>query len=693
MATRSIGRRVAIGLGAAAGALVLVALALVLLLDSRAVTTRVANLVLPKVSASLGREVTVRKTDLDLFPETRVALEGLAVAGRPGEPPLVESESLAVEVALWPLLRSLGKTIEVRAFTLVKPSVNLVRARDGSWSHEGLGSGAPTPEQEPEPSSAGGALQVSVERIRIEDAAIRVIDRAAGGDDAGLALSDLDLEATGAGPGLPFDLRLAAALASAKQNLSATLSVARLPEAVPQRPEDWPEVQGQLALGPLALDRLRALFPADLGAIVRGGTARLDARVTTGAGRTYAVEGAGELREVRLRGQSASGRFRARASWSPAKPGTARVDLTDLALRGPGVDLGGHASVETAPVRAWFVVTGPLLDLDAVMGLLPEGGAEEPAPAPGGDLLPASTRATLAASAARGTVAIGEVRSGRLTLGDVRAKVALAKGVLAIEALDAKVFGGTVSGGGTKVALVEREPSWTLAAKLAGLDAGAALQAFSGAAPLQGKLSGRLDLSGRGTDWGKLKQALTGLAALSLAEGALTTTDLGDRVLGGVSQALARAGRGGAARSVAGAAGGTTRFRDLAGAFDVKDGFLMARAPVKLDTPAGPLALGGRVGLDGRLDLRGSAAVPRRALEEVAPARLPLPASLDVPLVLGGTLASPNVSVRADEAVAGLVRGQARRVAGAAKEKARDEVEERGKAALEGVLDRFGGKK
>ena len=71
-----------------------------------------------------------------------MTLAGLAVAGRPGEPALVEAESLDVEVALWPLLRSLGKDVEVRAFTLVRPSVNLVKAKDGTWNFEGLGGAA-----------------------------------------------------------------------------------------------------------------------------------------------------------------------------------------------------------------------------------------------------------------------------------------------------------------------------------------------------------------------------------------------------------------------------------------------------------------------------------------------------------------------------------------------------------------------
>jgi AsmA protein len=679
---------------AAAGAIVALLVAAVLLLDARAVSSRVAALVLPRLSAALGREVTLREADLDLLPPARVSLAGLTVAGRAGEPALVAADALDVEVALWPLLRSLGREVEVGAVTLVRPTVNLVRAPDGSWSHEGLGGGAAgAPEPTSVPSEpAGGATRVAIDRVRIRDGAIRVVDRSRGGDgDAAVALSDLDLEARGVGPGLPFELRVGAALASEAQNVSASLSVARLPDGIPARPEDWPAVQGSLALGPLALQRLRALFPGELGAVVRGGTARIDASVSTRPDGAYALEGTGELRDVRLRGQAASGRFRAKGSWSPARPAAARLDVTDLALRGPGVDLGGHASIETEPPRAWFVVTGPLLDLDALMGALPEGDGDAPEREPGGDLLPAATRARLRAAAARGTVAIAEVRSGRLRLTDVRAKASLSGGVLALDALEARAFGGTVSAGGTKVALGEREPSWTVAARLDGLQAGEALQAFGGAAPLTGRVGGRLDLAGKGTEWARLRQIVTGAAALSFADGALTTTDLGDRILAGTAAALERAGRRGAAGAVAGAQGGRTTFRDLSGSFDVKDGFLETRTPLELDTPAGPLSLGGRVGLDGRLALEGTAAVPRSALAAIAPGMQGLPRTLAVPVAIGGALDAPTVSIRAEEAVAGLVAGEARRLGRRAADRARGEAEQRGREAAEEVLDRLRG--
>lgn len=699
----SLPRRLAIGVAAALGALVLLAVALVLVLDSGVATRRATDLVLPKISSALGREVTLGGADLKLFPNPRVKLAGLAVAGRPGEPALVDLEALDVEVGLWPLLRSLGEEIDVRAFVLVRPTVNLVRAQDGTWNFEGLGAADAPAEPSPPPPgpAAGPGPAVAVRSVRVEKAAFRVLDRTLGKDDRGMALSDLDLEATGVGPGLPFEATVAAALADERQNLHARLSVARLPSGVPRAPADWPQVQGRVTLGPLALDRLRALFPAELAAIVRGGSVRLDLALSTAEPLAYRVEGAGELSDVRLRGQSASGRFRAAATWSPARPDAAKVDLLDLALRGPGVDLGGHATIEAPPLRAWFVLTGPLLDLDAVMGVLPEspGEAQAAPPPPAGELVPEATRRQLQAVSVRGTVALGTLRAGRLELSDVKARALLSRGTLALEELEAAAFGGRVSAAGTTVSLAQREPTWKLAADLTGVDLARATTAFAGRAPLLGKLDGRLEVSGAGTEWDRVRPILAGLAALAVKEGTLTTTDLGDEVLGGVAKALALAGRGAAAEKVAGAKAGKTSFRDLSGRFTVKDGALGTQSPFRFGSEAGEVTFGGRIGLDGALDLTGGVSVPRATLAK-AVSGIPLPERLDVPLGLGGSLSSPEVAVRAGEAVQGLLRGQVEQVKKAAQEEARkaaekaaasarEDAEKAGKKALDGLLDRL----
>ena len=691
---RSLGRKLLLALGALVAVVVLAVALLLVVVNSGVATKRAVDLVLPSVSKGLGREVTLKDAKLKLFPNPRVTLAGLVVAGRPGEPALVEAEALEVEVALWPLLRSLGKDVEVRAFTLVKPSVNLVKAKDGTWNFEGLGARArraagarDAAAARPAPEGGRGA-KVAVSLVKIDGAAIRVVDRTAGKEASALALTQLDFEAHGVGPGLPLDARLAAAFADAKQNLHAQLSVAQLPAGVPQRPEDWPQVQGSLQFGPLALDRVHSLLPGDLGAIVRGGVASIEAKLSTTATHGYRVDGTGELKDVRLRGQTSSGRFRAAASWSPAKPAAARIDLTDLALRGPGIDLGGNVSVETAPMRAWFVLTGPLLDLDAVMGILPETPAEA-APAPGaaaapGELVPEATRREIQSAAARGTIAIEKVKGGRLEATDVKGRVTLSRGTLTLDELTAAVFGGRISASGTKVSLAEKVPSWKLATSLTGLDLAQTLTAFAGRAPLLGKLDGRIDVEGKGTEWEKLRDGVNGLAALAVKDGTLTTTDLGDSVLGGVAKGLEALGKGGAAKKVGGATGGKTTFKDLAGKFTVKDGSLVAQSPLQFGSSAGDVALGGKIGLDGRLGLEGKTIIPKKTLAEVV-SGISLPEKLEVPLAVGGTLTSPSVSVRADQAVASLVKVQAKQ----AVEDVRGKVEKEGKKAVEGLLDRF----
>src|SRR6266540_3767906 len=656
---RSLGRKLLVVLGLAVGLAVLIVALLLVVVNSGVATKRAVDLVLPSVSKALGREVTLREAKLKLFPATRVTLAGLTVAGRPGEPALVETESLDVEVALWPLLRSLGKDVEVRSFTVVRPSLNLVKAKDGTWNFEGLGGGGPAKEPAPPapPPAEGGGARFAVDLVKIDRAAIRVIDRTLGSDVAALALTMLDLEARGVGPGLPLDARLAAALADTRQNLHAQLSVAKLPAG-----------------------------------IVRGGTASVDAKLSTARG-AYRVDGTGELKDVRLRGQSSSGRFRAAAVWSPAKPDAARLDVTDLALRGPGIDLGGNVSVETAPMRAWFVLTGPLLDLDAVMGILPEGTepakekppAKEKAPTAEGELVPEATRRQIQAASARWTIAVEKLKGGRLEATDVKAKATLSRGTLTLDEMTASVFGGRVSASGTKVSLTEKVPTWKLAASLSGLDLEKALAAFAGRAPLLGKLDGRLDVDGKGTVWEKLRDGLDGVASLAVKDGALTTTDLGDHVLGGVAKGLSALGRGSAAKKVGGVAGGKTTFKDLAGKFTVKDGFLAAQSPLRFGASAGEVALGGRIGLDGRLDLQGTTVVPKKVLAEIV-SGVPLPEKLEVPLALGGTLSSPSVSVRADQAAASLAKGEAK----AAVQGAREKAEKEGKKAVEGILKRFG---
>jgi AsmA protein len=685
-----IGRKIGLAVAIAVGAVVALLVVLVLLVSSGAVTSRVVAMVLPKASAALGRDVTLRHADLKLFPATRVRLEGFSVAGRAGEPALVAAEGLDVQLRLWPLLRSFGKDVEIDAIVLDRPAVTLVRAKDGTWNYEGLGSAGKAPPTPAKPAEqAGPSAKVAVERFAIHDGAVRVIDATRPGGEAGVALQAMDVEARHVGEGLPLTLSFSAALASEKPNLSLQLSVAALPSAVPARAEDWPVVTGKLSVGPLALDRVSPLLPAGTSGVVRGGAARLEAEVSTQGG-AYRVDGQGALRDVRLRGQPASGSFRASAAVPPADPAAGRLEIADLKLKGPGVDLGGNAVVEARPIRARFAFDGPLLDLDALMGALPpsQPAAKEAAAKPkeaAGEPLPPAMREEIADATASGSLALGELRSGKLRATQVRARVTLRGGVLTIQEGSAGIYGGTLDLAGTKASLAEPEPSWKLAARVTQLDVAEATKTFAGTAPVGGRSDATIDLAGKGIDWPKIRDAVTGSVALQLKDGTLSAADLGGEALSGLSKGLAAAGQGGAAGKVASAGKGTP-IRDLAAQFAVKNGWMTLKAPLKFRTPTGGVELTGRIGLDMRLDMTGRIEVPKQALAGIVPATAQLPPTIPVPIAIGGTLTSPAVGVKADEVAAALAKGQA----AALKKALQGEGEKAAKQGLGGLLQQFG---
>jgi AsmA protein len=273
------------------------------------------------------------------------------------------------------------------------------------------------------------------------------------------------------------------------------------------------------------------------------------------------------------------------------------------------------------------------------------------------------------------------VRNGKLVATDFKARGGLKNGIFALERATAGLYGGRVDASGTQVHLTDPNPRWNLKTRLEGVDLGQAFGAIAGAAPLAGKATGTLDLAGVGSNWDQLKNVLTGLGEISLKEGALTTTDLGDQALGAVAQGLQQLGRGGAAKKLSGLEGGKTTLRDLAASFTVKDGFMALSRPLEFATAVGKARLGGKIGLSQELALEGGLAVTKEAL-----ARAGLPAigagPIELPLKLGGSLTGPAVQFDAASALSGAARGL---VAGK-KQEVRQQVERQGRRKAEEAL-------
>ncbi|WP_236519932.1 AsmA family protein [Sandaracinus amylolyticus] len=608
-------------------------------IDQRALTERVVERVVASASESLGREVTFEGARGRLLPDARVTISGLRIAGRPGEPPLVEVDELQVHLRTWPILRSLGREVAIREIAAVRPTVRLIRDAEGSWSFEGLG----------RERARGAETEVTLARIATVDGTVDVIDRSAPGETA-VALTDLDAEAEMQGRSLSR-LRVRTALASDAQNLDVDLTFEHGREGVAHAREDagLPPVRGSIALRDADLVRLGGVIPAGVARVLRGGRVDVEADVATQDDGIYELRGDARLSGVRMRGgEPAQGAMRVIARVDPESPETFRAVIERASLRGPGIELAGSGTFTAKPRSVTFEAYGPLLDLDVLLAALPEG--EQRADDAPRAVVPAGVRRTLEDTTARGTLRFGRVVNGPLELEDLTARARLRAGVLELEAGEAKLYGGRIVASGTSVDLGPSVPTWTLRARLESVDVASMTRDVSGDEPLIGRLDGRIDANGAGASWDQVQASAAGSGVVELHDGVLTTGDLGAGVATAVGEALRLAGRGSA--SVDEVRGGRTDLGDLRMTFRIEQGSVVLREPLTVQAPFGAARLDGRIGLDRSLDLSGTAVLSPEFVDDVASVRPAGP--IEVPLSIGGTLTDPQLSLSSEALASAL---------------------------------------
>lgn len=381
---------------------------------------RIAGLAAGQFQQATGRMMTiagpVRPT---VWPNIGARVEGVTIASADWAQggPLLSAEALDLGVDLSGLI---GGDIRVRRFEARGARVILERDAQGraNWVFEGLGGAE---------GAAGGAPQgaLSLDRVEIRDAAIRLIDRAAGldlsfeGIDADLSLPDLagpgTLAISGRREGQAFqaDIRIAQVqrfLAGEVTNLTLTARVgeARL------------GFEGRAGLSPLAAEgRATLQAPALAPLLALAGQAGPEplppaARPLDFAGQvTLAPAGSVHLRE----GVIGAGATRLQAA-------------LDLTLDGPRPRLAGTLSAGA-------------LDLRPFLG---GGGA-----APAGDAAPGWPRGAIDASAlglmdAQVTLSAGPVQAGFADLERLSAVLTIDRARAVLELREARAFGGNLTG-------------------------------------------------------------------------------------------------------------------------------------------------------------------------------------------------------------------------------------------------------
>ena len=131
-----------------------------------------------QASAALGRDVTLGKISLAIFPLPAVRIGDVRIAGpKPSDPPLAQIAELRLRVAVLPLL---AKKVVLRALELDSPRINIPFDKDGKPILPGPAKTAEKPkpnapaEKPPAEAPAESAgLALAVDRIAIHDADVQ----------------------------------------------------------------------------------------------------------------------------------------------------------------------------------------------------------------------------------------------------------------------------------------------------------------------------------------------------------------------------------------------------------------------------------------------------------------------------------------------------------------------------------------
>ncbi len=389
---------------------------------------------------------------LSILPAPTLTAEGVRFANVEGASTadMVTLSGLDVRVAFGPLLSG---DIKVESVTLVDPVIVLEAMADGSnnWTlapagseaaAEGTTTGETTTEETtteaPAETPAGSGMQVSLDRVSIENGTLIYIDHAAGSEqrveslDATIEARSLEGpfriqgDAIAAGYPLEFDIGTGAIVEAAPIDLSATVGLADTDARI--------TFNGTVATGDtIAVDGKVDGSASDLGKVM----------AALGGQSTPALEG----QKFALTGTIAS------------TPETIRMDDLDIQL-GENAATGSFEATTGDPMKFKVQLAMGRLDADALMAAFGEGGgdgeetAEETADGGAGFALPTGIDAEVDLSIDAVNLKGGVVNEVRLVA------TLLPQGLLGVQQFSAQLPGGSAISLAGDVAPADGQPSF-----------------------------------------------------------------------------------------------------------------------------------------------------------------------------------------------------------------------------------------
>ncbi len=135
---------------------------------------RLKEIITPKISEAVGREVSIEDVGLSVFPGLSLNAHGLTIANAEGfsDKPLLKVEDLYLNVKLLPLLR---KRVEVASILIKNPKILIEKSKTGKFNFEMAGEEkdkVSSEAEEPETSP----VSLVVNSARIEDGTLIYLD-------------------------------------------------------------------------------------------------------------------------------------------------------------------------------------------------------------------------------------------------------------------------------------------------------------------------------------------------------------------------------------------------------------------------------------------------------------------------------------------------------------------------------------
>ena len=183
--------------------------------------------ILPKVSKSLGVDVTLASAEISPF--SRVALQDLKVQP-PGGEPLVTVKAVKANYSLWSII---GGNIAVSEVTVDSPTVTIILNADGTCNLDALtksGTKASKPSASSSTSTAK-PLQIDIKKIALNNATVRLVKKYANGSQDVVEVSGLNFSVTDLKNGQTGKIAVAASIAvqkAAQTNAAAATVQAEL---------------------------------------------------------------------------------------------------------------------------------------------------------------------------------------------------------------------------------------------------------------------------------------------------------------------------------------------------------------------------------------------------------------------------------------------------------------------------------